>query len=80
MSLIGSLKGLLMRSVKDEGVDFSIDILTAQELRDKGTLRFQDYGGVSNYFAVFEHRFYSLVRDKGNNHYELLNKEKYHRK
>jgi len=48
----------------------SIDVLTAQELEKKGNLKFISYAGVNNYIAVFEHKYYALVKD--DKKYELL--------
>ncbi len=52
----------------------TIDVKTAQELKEKGTLKFMDYGGVDNYIAVFEHKHYALVKEPDRTYYELIQK------
>jgi len=58
----------------DDGAPFTIDILTVQELKEKGTLKLMDYGGINNYIAIFEHKYYALVKEPDRTYYELIQK------
>ena len=50
----------------------TIDVLTAQELEQKGNLKFMNYGGRVNYIAIYEHQHYALIREPNKSYYERI--------
>jgi hypothetical protein len=57
---------------KENKAPITIDVLTAQELEQKGNLKFMNYGGRVNYIAIYEHQHYALIREPNKSYYERI--------